>query len=125
VQIIRKPRPERNFTILENAMLRDDELTLKALGLLVRLLSYPDGWRTDYRTLAKQYKRDGETSFRTAYKELEQAGYLTRQKIRDADGRWTTITTIHEDPCSPTHRRRSAPAVIFHPRLSTPENRRS
>ncbi len=98
MQIVRAPRPETNWTSFDNAVLRDVDLSMKALGLLVRLLSYPNGWRTDYRTLAKQYRKDGETAFRSAFKELKAEGYLVQQKIRGEDGRWSTTSTIYDQP---------------------------
>jgi hypothetical protein len=98
MQIVRAPRPESNFSSYSNAVLRDTNLSMKALGLLVRLLSHKDGWRTDYRSLAQQYRKDGETSFRSAFKELREEGYLAQTRTRGSDGRWSTTTTIYDEP---------------------------
>ena len=45
--IIRAPRPENNFTIIKNEIVRDTKVSYRARGLLAYLLSQPDHWRTN------------------------------------------------------------------------------
>lgn len=88
----------RDFTVMSNYHLRDVELSLKAKGLLSLMLSLPEDWDYTTKGLACICK-DGVDSITSALKELENHGYLTRQRIRYENGRLGDITyTIHEKP---------------------------
>lgn len=88
----------RDFTVMSNYHLRDVELSLKAKGLLSLMLSLPEDWDYTTKGLARICK-DGVDSITSALKELENHGYLTRQRIRYGNGRLGDITyTIHERP---------------------------
>ncbi len=88
----------RDFTVMSNFHLRDVELSLKAKGLLSLMLSLPDDWDYTTKGLARICK-DGVDSITSALKELENHGYLTRQRTRYGNGRLGDITyTIHERP---------------------------
>ena len=88
----------RDFTVMSNYHLRDVELSLKAKGLLSLMLSLPEDWDYTTKGLACICK-DGVDSITSALKELENHGYLTRQRIRYENGRLGDITyTIHERP---------------------------
>lgn len=98
--IIRLARDERaRFTVVSNLTVEDPRLSFKALGLLVYLLSKSDDWRTSVEQLAGSHA-DGEFAVRGAMKELEAAGYVTREgQERDAEGRLGRAELIvHEHP---------------------------
>ncbi len=82
------------FTVIDNSAIRDDNLSLKALGLLVKLLSLPDNWEFSENGLEKAFKKDGQSSIRSGLKELENCGYLTRKKGRDDKGRIARVEWI-------------------------------
>lgn len=88
----------KDFTVMSNYHLRDVELSLKAKGLLSLMLSLPEDW--DYTTKGPAcICKDGVDSITSALKELENHGYLTRQRTRYENGRLGDITyTIHEKP---------------------------
>ncbi len=93
-------RVERNkgYTVMSNYHLRDKSLSLKAKGLLSQILSLPEDWDYTTKGLACICK-DGVDSITTAVKELEQHGYLTRQRLRYENGQLGDIEyTIHERP---------------------------
>ncbi|GAB3251064.1 helix-turn-helix domain-containing protein [Kineosporia babensis] len=97
--IVRSPRPESGFLTLRNEIVRDENLSYRASGVLHDILSRPDNWRTDAVTLARQRpKHEGRDAIRKALAELEEAGYITRRKVRDERGRWTTESLVHETP---------------------------
>lgn len=73
----------QQFTTVSQKIIRDDRLTLKDLGLLVRLLSLPDNWNFSERGLFAIFKQDGSTSIRTGLKNLEKLGYLKREQKRE------------------------------------------
>ena len=88
----------RDFTVMGNTHLRDKNLSLKAVGLLSKMLSFNDGWQFSTRGLAAICK-EGPDAILSALKELEQNGYLIRHRGRDSKGRLvTTEFDIFESP---------------------------
>ena len=76
----------RDFTVMGNIHLRDKNLSLKAVGLLSKMLSFNDGWQFSTRGLAAI--------------QLEKAGfdYLLRHILAiDADGRRSGTDGIQHD----------------------------
>ena len=91
----------KDFTIMCNHHLRNRKLSLKAKGLLSLMLSLPEDWDYTTKGLAHICK-DGIDAISTALKELEQQGYLTRERVRLPNGRLGDIEyTIHEQPVTP------------------------
>ena len=89
----------QQFTIIAQSIMRDDRLSLKDIGLLVRLLSLPDNWEFSENGLTQIFQQDGQTSIRTALKKLEECGYLVRKRNRDSMGRMTNVEwTIYDHP---------------------------
>lgn len=87
-----------NYTVMANYHLRDIALSLKAKGLLSLMLSLPENWDYTAKGLARICK-DGTDSIGSAIRELEQAGYVQRKRIRNALGHLTEIEyTILEKP---------------------------
>ena len=90
-----------NYTVMSNYHLRDTALTLKAIGLLSKMLSLTDEWDYTTRGLAAICK-EGVDAIGAALKELELHGYLVRRQLRDSRGRITdTEYTIYESPHTP------------------------
>ena len=88
----------KNYTTMSNYHLRDPNLSNKARGLLSTMLSLPDNWDYTTRGLAKICK-DGVDGITAQLKELEQYGYLARQRIRDYSGRIVDMEyIIYERP---------------------------
>jgi hypothetical protein len=97
VTIIRAPRPERNFTIISNAIVRDQKLTYRARGILAYLLSQPDHWRTNADRM--QYpSTEGRDAIRSALNELEKAGYVVFVKRQTAKGTWLSEWLVYDEP---------------------------
>lgn len=76
---------KENYTCISNDVFRSD-LSLKARGMLCTMLSLPDDWEFSENGL-QAILRDGQTSVRSAIKELESAGFLSRTRERDESGR--------------------------------------
>lgn len=87
-----------NYTVINNYCLYDTRLSWKAKGLLAHMLSRPDDWDFHNSELVKHAK-DGLDSVKKGIKELQEAGYIKREPIRDEKGRvkqWITI--VYETP---------------------------
>lgn len=88
----------RDYTVMCNYHLRDQNLSLKAKGLLSMMLSLPDDWNYTTKGLATICK-EGVEAIGTGLKELEQAGYIVRRLLRGDHGRITdTEYIIYERP---------------------------
>ena len=83
--VFRVPKIE-NFTMMSNHHLRNKKLSLKAVGLMSKILSLPDEWDYSLKGLAK-LNADGIDGVRSAVQELEDAGYIIRRQRRDKNGR--------------------------------------
>lgn len=95
--IIRSKRPQRNFTIIDNHLIRNPKLTRGARALLIEILSYPDDWRTSSEQLARQ-GLEGRDAIRRMIRELEEKGYCRRVKKQDEKGRWTSKWYVFDTP---------------------------
>lgn len=84
-------------TLIGRASLRDERLSNRARGVLVRLLSNADGYLMDSTALAKKGK-EGRGAIRSALSELRDLGYISTQKYVDKRGRWRTSTLLFEEP---------------------------
>lgn len=91
-----------NYTVMSNYHLKDKKLTLKAIGLLSKMLSLPGEWDFSLAGLVSICKEE-ETAVNNALKELERHGYLVRKKLRDNKGRITDVEyNIYEKPIENT-----------------------
>lgn len=95
--IIRAPRVQRDFTILANSVCLDKRLTMRALGVLVRLLCRPDNWRTNSDGLSAEFGC-GRDAVRGALQELQQSGYIRMQKTQGANGQWSSAWLVFDEP---------------------------
>ena len=72
----------RDFTVIRNSIFKDYNLSAKAKGVACQLLSLPPTWDYSVKGLVTLFN-DGEASIRSALSELEEAGYLRRERERD------------------------------------------
>lgn len=80
---------------IPNSWLRDKNLSLKAKGLITVMQSLPDNWDFSVNGLASILKECSNT-INTVLQELEEAGYLTREQIREDGKIIDTLYTLHE-----------------------------
>ncbi|WP_459695641.1 helix-turn-helix domain-containing protein [Lactococcus petauri] len=86
MQSIKRKRAGDNFTILSNEFLRDENLSLKAKGLLAYILSLPDDWKIYFEEVANHHK-DSAKAARIAWKELEEQGYAKTTRVVDPENK--------------------------------------
>lgn len=96
--IIRGHRPADSYALIPRPFLEDGTLSFKARGLLACILAMQDGHQTSIERLVKA-GTDGERAIKSGLKELEDAGYLSR------DGEWNLTTdgaTVEDGVETPT-----------------------
>lgn len=89
-----------NYTVMSNHHLRNMELSLKAIGLLSKILSLPDEWEYSVAGLISICK-ESKSAVESALQELKDTGYLVIEKLmpdRTASGRIEYVYNIYETP---------------------------
>ena len=87
-----------NYTTMSNRHLRDERLSLRAIGLMSKMLSLPEDWDYTVKGLAAIVK-EGRDAVRKALMELEAAGDLVREQGRSAGGNFAANDyTLYEEP---------------------------
>jgi hypothetical protein len=94
--IIRTKKTEKYF-VANNAPFNDNRLSWEARGIMGYLLSKPDGWICRNHDLEKQGDA-GEFKIRRILSELQECGYMTRERHQNKSGQFYWVTTIHEEP---------------------------
>jgi len=90
----------RRFTQVDQATVNDQTLSFRARGVLVWLLDKPDDWRCDSLAITRA-GTEGRDAIRAALNELEEHGYLVRNRFRDAEtGQWGYEAVVFETPQS-------------------------
>lgn len=86
----------------------DDNISLKAKGILGQILVLQNRFNMTAKGLAERFNRDSICAVGGAISELERAGYLIRLRVRDEHGRLGPITYAaksslrqHDDPVDP------------------------
>lgn len=92
-----REKKERDYTVINNTVLKDERLSWKAKGVFCYLLSLPEDW-VIYQSELLKHSTDGRESLRNAINELEEYGYLIIDKKRDEKGHFTAIYKIIENP---------------------------
>lgn len=80
--MIYRAEHSNDFSQIENACLRDDRLSLEAVGLLAYMLSMSDGWKFSTYQLATHFKKNEKTIL-GYLNELKECGYLEIRRTRD------------------------------------------
>jgi hypothetical protein len=85
-----------NFTLLKNSHVRDVALTWESRGLLAWLSSHADGFKVTMDTITEAGPA-GRRAVRSMVQELEQAGYLRRERMAVVTG-GSTVDYVLTDP---------------------------
>jgi hypothetical protein len=116
MSIIRVSKRER-YVVIDKTGLEDDRLSFTATGILAYLLSKPDDWMISYRDLIRR-KTDGRDRVLHGLKELQDAGYFTRERRRGSDGRFAWEQVLYEVPHAPESGAWRLPAETLNNRRS-------
>ena len=87
----------KDYTVMSNHHLKNKNLSLKAVGLLSKILSMPDDYIITINGLSSLCK-ENETAIKSALKELKENGYLIVTKIKpciENGSRWVYKYNIY------------------------------
>lgn len=85
------------FATIDRRTVNDERLSYRARGVLLWLLDKPDNWHGSADAIGRAGP-EGRDAVRKALAELAEHGYLRRERLQGADGRWSTVTTVYERP---------------------------
>lgn len=83
----------KDYVTMSNRHFKNKSISLKAKGLLSQMLSLPEGWDFTLKGLA-HINKESIDAIRTAIWELERAGYIKRQQVRQKNGKMAKIEYI-------------------------------
>ena len=92
-----KVEKNRNYTVISNVFLRDEDLSLKAKGLMAVIMSLPENWDFSVKGIT-QIVKEGRTAIYSAIDELLSIGYCTRVECRNEKGFSGYDYTFYESP---------------------------
>jgi len=97
-----RTKKDRNYTVIDNTFLRDDRLSAQAKGVFAYILYLPEDWCIYQNELVNHFS-NGRDALRSAIKELEEFGYISKEHKKDEKtGRFTHWQyTVNEIPVSP------------------------
>lgn len=101
-----------NFTLIDNGILDNEKLSWKAKGLFCYLWRQPDDWEY-YESEVVKHSTDGIAALKSGLKELEEAGYLHRERAREKGQLKGTIWNLTEHPTK-------KPPMLENPMLEKP-----
>lgn len=84
---MKKLKITNRFGVTPNQLLNDESISLRAKGLFAYLQSKPDDWNFSGERIQNDHI-EGKHSVYKALKELEEAGYLKRNKSKNQKGTW-------------------------------------
>lgn len=90
----------KNFTVMSNTHLFDKNLSLKAAGLLSKILALPDNWNYSIKGLCAICK-ESETAVKSALNELRERRYVIVERIepsQETGGRIQYEYFVYEQP---------------------------
>ncbi|WP_303836699.1 DUF6017 domain-containing protein [Ruminococcus flavefaciens] len=96
--VIHRSEKKKNFTMVDNRLLRSSNLSLKAIGLMVKVLSFPDSWKYSISGLSAICK-EGKSAVKSTLDELKEWGYLKVIKLKPdqtQSGRIEYLYTFYE-----------------------------
>jgi len=84
--IIRRQKT-KNYTVICNELLHRKDISARAKGIYAYIMTLPDDWQLFMSELFQHFT-EGAGALKTAFKELETAGYITKQKRKTNNGRF-------------------------------------
>ena len=112
-------RQYTSFTGVSNAIARSSELSVSAIGLMTKLLGNQEGF-TIYKEVEQRRSGLGEKSFKKAWNELVERGFIIAQQYDNKHAQWEY--TIINEPKHPDNRDIKKTKAKTAPNKPTPTN---
>ena len=87
----------KNYTIISNLVLTDENLSLEEKGLFCYLFSKPDGWEFHYNAMKKELQEKSDKTIRKILNRLVEAGYITKCQVNSTNGHFGGISIKFTD----------------------------
>lgn len=87
----------KNYTIISNLVLTDENLSLEEKGLFCYLFSKPDGWEFHYNAMKKELQEKSDKTIRKILNRLVEAGYITKCQVNSTNGQFGGISIKFTD----------------------------
>lgn len=91
-------KKQNRFTIIDNKIIESKDLSWRAKGLLIYLLSRPENWQPNKQDLINRSPNEGKKGIDSALTELKENGYLILEKVTLKDKSIKYRYTVYEDP---------------------------
>ena len=129
MSIIRGPRKQQNFYILDKSISEDKRLTWGARGLLIFLLGKPDNWKVSTQALINETNESRLPSGRDAVRgfiiELIDCGYMQRSVARTNAGQIVGYDYVVNELPATAEPATAEPATANPPLISTDTSSRT
>lgn len=102
----KRTKRRNDFEQIQRSTLQDTSLTFEARGLLCFMLSLPEDWIFHKSWLQKQAPNCGRDKLIRLLKELEEQGYMTKERRKDEQGKfegWTWEIFDEKQPEAAKH----------------------
>jgi len=76
---------DQNYTSINNTIFKDKSISCKSKGFFATIMSLPPDWDFSVNGI-KEILLEGKTSIYSSIDELEEHGYLTKERSRDDKG---------------------------------------
>lgn len=80
--------PDNPYVMVDKHFVEDKNLSAKAKGILLYLLSKPDNWQVYQEDITKNMK-EGKEAIRSGINELIESNYIERTRLKDDKGKFS------------------------------------
>jgi hypothetical protein len=88
----------KNYTKINNDIIRDSSMTIDERFVLIYLLHLPGDWSINMASMPKSIGGIGRDAFRKAYNGLINLGYARTTKYKDDKGQWQYKQEVSSEP---------------------------
>lgn len=75
-----KVKKTKNYTVINNEILKRNDISWKAKGIMCYILSLPEDWVINLNEVM-EHSTEGKSAFRSGWKELSELGYVERRPV--------------------------------------------